>query len=157
MTVDFGNIVFKKSLLYSDEYAIIHQVNCFGRMGSGLAYTIAMQWPKVKRDYIRLCNEYKDNPRELLGTIQVIKITDRVIINAFSQYDYGRNPSKVYTDYQAVESCFDYTNEYLINHDIDYIGMPYNYGGGLGNGDVTKIRGIINSILREKAIYYDFG
>ena len=45
--------VIKGDLLKAKEDIIIHQVNCQGAYGAGLAKQIANKYPKAKKEYVR--------------------------------------------------------------------------------------------------------
>ena len=109
MKVVTGNV------LDSNADVIIHQVNCQGVMGSGVAKQVKDRYPVVYEMYKAKCNEYKTfadmdiNP--LLGFAQICykenyPVTDvkdkQVIVNLFSQNHYGH--SGVYTDYDFLFS-----------------------------------------------------
>ncbi len=80
---------------------IIHQVNCRGVMGAGVAKAIRNKWPRVYIEYKRLCDS---QPAEmLLGKAQAVPVSERVIVvNLFSQLDFGRDPDRVYTEEQKL-------------------------------------------------------
>jgi len=123
--------------LDAEENIIAHQVNCKGVMGEGLAKQIRDKWPSVYDQYKWLCDIFEcDNmSKALIGRTQYCWIGDsRYLVNIFGQNDFGRDKSKVYTDYNAVKNC-------IINvHDTAEcngwtVAIPYGLGCGLDGGD----------------------
>lgn len=85
---------------------ILHQVNCKGVMGCGVALAIRNKWPKVYEKYREHYQKAK------LGMIQIIPIKDDLfVVNLFAQDRYGRE--KRHTNYDAVESCL---KKYLLGN-----------------------------------------
>ena len=74
--MSMNNIV--GNLLNSDCDYICHQVNCMGKMGSGIAKQIRIKWPEVYIAYRAKCNFLNEDqgnyirPELNLGTIQII-------------------------------------------------------------------------------------
>lgn len=80
-----------------------HGVNCQGVMGSGVALAIRNKFPKVYTEYLALCARTK--PEDLLGTTQLVKITDDLYVaNMFTQLNFGGD-GKVYASLDAVRSA----------------------------------------------------
>ena len=133
----------KGNLLDSDCTYICHQVNCQGRMRSGIAKQIRERWPMVYQKYKYWCDIY--SPEELLGTIDLFRVDgNRVIINIFGQMNYGYD-GKRYTDYNAFRRALTFFS--YIPAKGDTIGFPKNIGCGLGGGDWNVISAMIEEIL----------
>ncbi len=138
---------FNGDLLQSDCNVICHQVNCRGVMGAGIARTIREKYPQVfsvfRTSYAAGCNK--------LGEIDVVYIAEakRFIVNMYAQYDY-KPKGMVHTDYSAFESCIrkiktevsDY-RKYHPEVGKVKIGFPYRIGCGLGGGDWTIVKSIL--------------
>ncbi len=127
-------------LLSTDARYICHQVNCQGRMGSGVARMIREKFPGVYDRYKEECLERR-NP---LGTVLYVPSKGRVIVNMFAQDRYGYD-GKTYTNYDAFMHC-------LVNiHDTvpqeETVAMPYKIGCGLGGGDWSIIYDMIERKL----------
>lgn len=120
---------------------IIHQVNCKGVMGGGIAYQIRNKYPQHYLDY--------KSSLMKLGSVFITDFRELKIIGMFSQYDYGRNPFRVYTNSEAFSSCLDKINELKrLYSDMDFY-MPYGIGCGLANGNWDEI----SSLIEEKCPY----
>ena len=155
----------KGNLLESDCYYICHQVNCQGRMGSGIAKQIREKWPVVYQNYMAKCNfEHKDyiRPELLLGDIQIVGLWEdfekdtnhQAVINMFSQYNYGYD-GKRYTSYDAFWGCLGLIKEAIPKG--RKIGFPYGIGCCLGGANWEVIKTMIEQVLDEKFevyIYY---
>jgi ribosome-binding factor A len=83
-----------------------HGVNCQGVMGSGVAWAIRNKFPKAYEEYKTLCDNTVDK-RDLLGTVQLVQITDDLYIaNMFTQFTFGGDGKK-YASLQAVrDACY---------------------------------------------------
>ena len=146
----------KGNLLDSNCDYICHQVNCRGRMGSGIAKQIRERFPevyKVYRDRYEYALEIALNPDKMLGSTDIVKLNNdkRHIINMYSQRSYGYDGSR-YTSYKAFK--------YILEHFKDVIpagctiGFPKNIGCGLGGGNWTVISTMIEEILgKDYEIY----
>ena len=152
---------FKGNLLDSDCDYICHQVNCQGRMASGIAKAIRDKWPVVYTEY---ANKYKETQDEiwrdcgsfefipdpsgvLLGQIQLIDVSKKqCVINMFAQQFYGYD-GKRYTSYDAFWGCLG-----LIKQSVpkgSSIGFPYKIGCGLGGANWRVIHAMIEEVLDE--------
>lgn len=135
------SVTFKQgNILDATENIIVNQVNCFGKMGAGLAKQIAEKWPKNRDIYEQTCEEKEGNEIELLGSIcwypieHIISEKPQWIANVFGQYSYGRSKNVVYTNYNALREAFQELDE--LGHFCLYsVAIPYGLGCGLGNGD----------------------
>ena len=96
---------------------ICQQVNCQGVMGAGLAKYIATKYPIVKKNYENITHPNGQRPSStykssLLGDIQVVPLEEIAIINMFSQYNFGTDCHRVYTDYNAFKSALEKIADY---------------------------------------------
>jgi O-acetyl-ADP-ribose deacetylase (regulator of RNase III) len=138
----------KGDLLQTELRHIIHGCNSKGVMGSGVAKAIRDMYPQAYRDYNDSYNGYGLD----LGNI-VVSVQDdgKVIHNAITQKDYGRDNSRVYVSYWAIAEVFRKINSW----DIKEIAMP-KIGAGLANGDWHVISAIIeNTLTKTKPIVYE--
>lgn len=129
---------------------IIHQVNCMGAMGAGVALAIKNKWPIAGEKY----KEYVDSfaPRErwkLLGQAHAVHINDDLVIyNLFGQYDYRSEGRK--TEYSALANALKVMIgdlEYDYKREGSSILIPDLIGCGLAGGDKNVVMDIIKTIL----------
>ena len=134
--------VIDGDLLNTQAKYICHQVNCKGRMGSGVAKQIRAKYPEVYTAYVKEANA------DMLGIPQFVQCYDgKVIINMFAQQSYGYD-GRQYTSYEAFAKCLD-----LMSHIIpagETIAMPFMIGCGLGGGSWKIIADLIIEKLCEK-------
>lgn len=132
-----GNLI---SLAKSGNFDIImHGCNCFCKMESGIARHIRQNFPEAwEADQFTITGDITK-----LGnyTLASVKVGDRdlIIINAYTQFKYGRD--KVHVDYEALTLCMRKIN---YNFPGKKIGIP-RIGAGLAGGDWNRIRDIIKS------------
>lgn len=143
----------KGDILNTKEGVIIHQTNCVGAFGGGLAGQIARKYPHVRQAYFRLYYENQRQPTtSLLGTYQSVKVNENLtIVNMFGQYDYNKNlrdKETVFTKYDAVESAMRRLNE-DIPKDVP-IFIPYGLGCGLANGHWATMHKLLNKVFRNR-------
>lgn len=148
-------IHFKKmNLLEADVDYICHQVNCQGKMNSGVAKAIRERWPIV---YTTYWNTWHSAPRrlQLLGTILLVDINEYeprtwpdqpAIINMFSQEFYGYD-GKRYTSYDAFDDCLQKIKESVPKG--SKIAFPYKIGCDRGGGKWNVIFALISNALNE--------
>lgn len=125
---------------------ICHQVNCKGKMGSGVAKGIRSRYPVAYERYWLLSKKEKKNSASLLGRIQICESKGKTVINMFAQDGYGYD-GKLYTDYDAFERCLENVRKFILPGET--IAMPYKIGCGLGGGDWDVVYGLIEKILGE--------
>lgn len=132
----------KGSLLDADVEYYCHQVNCQGRMRSGIAKAIREKWPVVYDSYIQVANPV------WLGCIQkvVVDVSQKTVINMFAQEYYGYD-GKRYTSYDAFWSCLGAIRDSVPKG--SKIGFPAKIGCGLGGANWKVIREMIIEVLGE--------
>lgn len=140
----------KGNLLDAETDYICHQVNCRGKMGSGIAKQIRTRWSAVYDLYMKEVNE------NMLGKIQIVYIQQNPnkvlgVINMFSQKDYGYN-GDLYTNYDAFLNCILEIKEKIPKGAS--IGFPDHIGCGLGGGDWNIIkRMIVENLGNSHEVY----
>jgi len=144
--------IFKKGDIFKgDEYFKVHQVNCMGAMGAGIAKQVRTKYPKVYIKYVKACNT--NEKKSLLGKIQVVDTgCDFSIINLFGQYDYnaknGRN-----TDYEAFYCGLEKIRDYVLKCDEPKeVAFPYRIASALAGGDWNVILSMIESVFNDTDI-----
>lgn len=142
-----GLYVIERDIFKSVQDIICHQVNCYGKMGAGIAYVIKKKYPEVNIEYIRHCKSKKKN--DLLGDCLILKGNDgRYIANLFGQlkpvgFSFGK---KVYTDYDALRKSFLSLKEFAVKNRLS-IAIPYRIGCGIANGDWDTVQNIISDVF----------
>nr|WP_290461251.1 macro domain-containing protein [Acutalibacter muris] len=119
---------------------ICHQVNCQGRMGSGIAKIVRSRFPEAFEKYREVCS--KGQAR--LGLTQYVLSKGKVIINMFAQERYGYDGRR-YTSYKAFEMCLEDIHRSVPSGST--IAMPYKIGCGLGGGNWDTVYEMIESEL----------
>lgn len=129
-------IIYKRGdLLQCDEKYILHGCNAQGVMGSGVAKVIREKYPTAYTTYLAGLLQ--------LGIVTYARQDDgKTIFNLISQEFYGRDSSKVYVSYQAIEDGIQRINWWASNIPDVVIAMP-KIGAGLGGGDWVIISEII--------------
>lgn len=133
---------------------VIHQTNCQGVMGSGIARQIKEQYPEAYKEYKELqedgCGKlYLGEVSAAVGIKRVNQKRHGMILNVNGQDKYiDRNKCNTNYAYLAVgliASC-----EYLEKADV--VAMP-KIGAGLGGGDWNVIEAIINSVFHDRDVF----
>ena len=156
-------------LLTSDCDYICHQVNCQGKMNSGIAKSIREKWPIVYKNYMEKYNTMNDvvlstyggyeggSPdvsEVLLGDIQLVGLWDdyyatdfhQTVINMFAQQYYGYDGRR-YTSYDAFWSCLGEIKKYIIPGKT--IAFPARIGCVRGGANWNVILTMISEVLGE--------
>lgn len=131
------------NILDSGADIICHQVNCQGKMNSGVAKAIREKWPKVYEEYSKLMH------REMLGHIQVVRLEEenghsKGVINMFAQYAYGYDGRR-YTSYDAFWSCLGEIKKYI--NPKKTIAFPARIGCVRGGANWNVILTMIEEAL----------
>ena len=138
----------KGIILKTKEDIIVHQVNCLGAMGAGLALHIKRKYPLSFKKYHDACVAHR--PEALLGKTQMLKMEDgKIICNMFSQLKYGKGAK--HTDYEAMTICFDKIYRYAKLNGLT-VAIPYNIGCGLGGGNWPIVLNIISKRFKDRSI-----
>lgn len=147
----------KGDLVKSDCDVIIHGCNCFCNMGAGIAKQIRETYPEAyETDKLTISGD-----KNKLGNISYTKTVNKYfsdkliyVVNAYTQYTYGRKAGEVYADYKAInEAMIRIYGLFSDTHDIQFkIGMP-KIGAGLARGNWDTISEIINRVFADKKVY----
>ena len=142
--------VIKGNLLTSDCDYICHQVNCQGKMNSGIAKSIREKWIEVYHAYMERFRT--QNPTTFLGTIQDIQTFDGPhVINMFSQEYYGYDGRR-YTSYDAFWSCLGKIREEVPKGSS--IAFPDHIGSCRGGANWNVIKTMIAEALGNEYKVY---
>lgn len=130
-------------ILQSDLFeVIVHGCNCFCAMNSGIAPQIKSKWPEA----FEVDCETIVGDKSKLGTISFTNNTSPIIVNAYTQYEFGTD--KRNCDYNALESCMQLIKK---NFTGKKIGMP-KIGAGLAGGNWNIIKDIIQRELEDEEV-----
>ena len=122
----------------SQSAVLIHQVNCQGVMGGGIAKQIRDKYPMHYADYEECISHFGGD--EMFGEyfFTVVNPT-RSIVGLFSQFDYGTDTR--HTNYAAFTKAICEMIDWLTDG-VDII-IPKYIGCGLGGGDWNIIEQIL--------------
>lgn len=138
----------KGDLLKSDCNVIVHQVNCQGVMGSGIAKQIKETYPSVFEQYRK---RYLSNGAKL-GEIDICNVGgDRMVVNLYSQDKYLPRGVR-HTNYEAFKDGLTELKKsisYWGSTNLFKIGFPYRIGCGLGGGDWKIVRRLIEEVFPD--------
>ena len=137
----------KCDIFESGADVILHQVNCQGVMGSGVAKQVREKYPEVYEQYKILCDDVKNNPnKKLLGRRQFIEVSEnKYIVNLFAQENYGYD-GKCYTDYDALRESLEDTKAFFKD---SVIAFPYLMGCHRGGGDWNIVYKMIEEVFSD--------
>jgi len=139
----------KANLLTSDCDVIIHQSNCQMGFGSGIAGQIRQIYPEAYEAFKADTRE----PTMKLGFYSDAISNGKHIFNMYSQYNYGRDTSVVYTNYDAITHGLNQILPVVKSlYPEAKIGLPYLIGCGLANGDWNKVRLIIEKASKTHEV-----
>ena len=122
---------------------ILHQVNCKGVMGSGVALAIKQRYPEAYKMYIDLVSKNLGRSELLLGAVQLVETgSGKIVANLFSQdsYGYGRQ----HTHYDSLRSGLVKLNRECKGKTI---ALPYKMGSDRGGGSWDIVYSLIVSTL----------
>jgi O-acetyl-ADP-ribose deacetylase (regulator of RNase III) len=130
---------------------ICHQVNCQGKMASGVAKAIREKWSIVYDKYMDICN----NRQQSLGYAQFISLSDyyhnsnQYVVNMFAQDRYGYDGFK-YTNYEAFYQCLTKIKKFVNEHEtVKTIAFPYRIGCDRGGANWNIILTMIYEMFKD--------
>lgn len=137
------------NILECSENIIVHQTNCMGVMGSGLAKQVKAKYPEVFNAYYHFC---KTNVVEdILGSALICEANDgKIIANVFGQNNYGTD--KQYTDYDALRHGLEEVKSFAEERNLT-VALPYKLGCGKGGGDWEVVSKIIEEVFNSYELY----
>lgn len=126
---------------------IVHGCNAQGVMGSGFAKQVKEMYPEVYEAYI----DYHKTFGLGAGWIIPVAIEDMCIVNAITQYNYGRDPDVIYVRYHAVKSALEEVVK--MNYENSRpIYLPF-IGAGLANGNPVTLLKIFSEVFKDSDAY----
>lgn len=145
------------NLLETDKCdVIVHQANLFHTFGAGIARAIRERFPEAYEADLKTAK----GDMNKLGTYSVAKITKvndpkptsiKFIVNLYSQNGLGGQDRQ--TSYDAMARGLS-----TLQHRLSYrkdtltLGVPFQLGCGLANGDWIIVRAIIESVFAKSRI-----
>lgn len=147
----------KCDIFESGADVILHQVNCQGVMGSGIAKQVKEKYPKVYESYKNRCDFY--SPKALLGSAQFVGTHIEYntpfagIFNLFGQEKFGYD-GKCYTDYIALYKCFEKVKDSLKSlltpkRGKYIVAIPYLLGCCRAGGDWNIVYKMIEEVFSD--------
>jgi O-acetyl-ADP-ribose deacetylase (regulator of RNase III) len=132
----------------SDADIIVHQVNCVGTFGCGIAKKIKKKYPTCMREYFDMIDNVKKNgknPHSLLGLCCISFYEEnKAIAHLFGQYDE-------YTDHEALRDSLVKLRTFCEMFDYS-VAIPYNMGCGLAGGNWSIIEDIIDTVFKDSKL-----
>lgn len=128
VTIKTGNV------FDSDAYYICHQVNCQGKMNSGVAKEVRQRYPEVYEGYVKDCQRKLDK-KSLLGMAigYTVDNNKHCIVNCFGQDTYGYDGQQ-YTNVEALKKALMGVANVAQKFNIK-VAMPYKIGCVRGGAD----------------------
>ena len=155
-------IYFHKGDLLQTKYKYIcHQVNCQGKMNSGVAKAIRERWPKVFEKYKEWQMSYEawahahadtwdgqsDLMRAMLGNVLKVDVNpEQSVLNLAAQLGYGYD-GKRYTSYDAFWMCLGEIKQTIPQGSS--IAFPDHIGCCRGGANWNVILSMIDAVLGE--------
>lgn len=127
---------------------LVHQVNCQGRMGRGIAKTIKEKYPLVYESYVHICDSH--SIKELMGKLLISKDGNRIIGNLFAQKYYGTD--RRHTDYEAMATCLEKLSAYAKENKM-VIAIPHGIGCNNAGGNWNIVLTMIQEICVDVDVY----
>lgn len=132
------------NLLDSNAEYIMHQVNCQGVMGSGVAKAIKDKWPVVFEKYegvVELANAA--DGESLLGRVLPVKVSPtQTVMNLFGQNLFGYDGDR-YTSYDAIDRCIRRVAERCREAGVKSVALPWHMSSDRGGANWNIIMEMI--------------
>ena len=118
-----------------------HGCNCFLNMGAGIAKSIKQEFPEAySADRTTRKGDHKK-----LGTASFADYGDLVVLNLYTQFDYGPG---LRADYNAIRDCMKWIKK---RYSGKRIGLPM-IGCGFAGGDWEMVSHIIENELGDENV-----
>lgn len=138
--------IVEGNLLDAKEDLILHQVNCKGKMNSGVAKQIREKWNGVYDNYVKLCNNHSS--RNLLGYAQFVNVNkEQYVVNLFSQLLYGYDGQR-YTNYEALYRALEKVSIKAREFNLS-IALPYRIGCDRGGANWNIVYTMIEELFKD--------
>lgn len=124
---------------------LLHQANCRGKHGAGLARSLSRKWPDRFIRYRDYCQSFGERG---LG-VSILCGRDPTIVHILGQVEIGAG-----TDYEAVEKALIDFNKQRQFRFMDWpVSVPYGMGCGIGGGDWSIYSQILQRHLPDATVY----
>lgn len=140
--------VIHGDLLSANVDYIVHQVNCQGRMGSGVAKAIREHHMTVYNKYVEEIETYRQCGNNILGHSQLVEVSGyayKGVVNMFAQEYYGYDRLQ-YTSIEALRMCLIELNR--IAKDCS-IAFPWKVGCVRGGANWDTVLDMICTELTD--------
>lgn len=133
------------------EDIIIHQVNCQGKMNSGVARAIRNKWPSAFNDYLAFWKA-ADNKSDLLGKVLLSQVGDnKFVAHIFGQFNYGYDGAR-YTSYDALYDGLKFIKDLAQKYNKS-VALPSKIGSDRGGADWFVVESMIHSIFKDYEVH----
>lgn len=99
----------------------------------------------AEREYIKICQEYKNNYESLKGKVDLTFENGKYIASIFSQ-DKNFN-----TDYEAMREALELVKGFAKQENLS-VALPYGMGAGIANGNFNKILEVIEEVFSDYCV-----
>ena len=148
---------------------IVHQTNCEGVMGSGVAFQVKEMYPHVEKEYRKYLRYCDKNNIEPLGTAQYVptevwaltmidtiknnNVIDfdtnyQYIVNLFGQSSYGEG---LQTDLKAMKKAFIDIRNKAQNIGAT-VAMPFKIGSFRGGEKWENVYNVIKDVFEKSNV-----
>jgi O-acetyl-ADP-ribose deacetylase (regulator of RNase III) len=134
-------------LFTTDAGYIGHGVNCFGKMGSGIAVQFRNRFRRNYTEYVRACERKSLNPGDAFLRVDMDVVTARrfVVVNLASQFRPGPDATYLHL-FQSLEN---WAKQARLPHRIESFGnvlaIP-EIGCGIGGLEWDKAKTVIQAV-----------
>lgn len=156
-----GINIIEGNILNSEKDIIVHQVNCQGVMGGGLAKQIVMKYPEVPKEYKKYWTKQMKKlnyTSELLGEVYYADTFDeKIIVNVFGQ-DHIRKSrwdKAIYTIDSALIKGIENVRDKARQLNLS-VAMPTYIGCGLAGGDWNSVKPQIEKVFEGSGVEVTF-
>lgn len=134
--------IINKNILDCTENIIVHQVNCQGIMGAGLARQLADKYKGLEENYRLFCESNNYDYALLRGRVLTVNVDNKIICNMFSQtLDFK-------TAYISMKTALTTIKNMAKDLNLS-IAMPYNIGCGIADGEWEIVEQIIADVFDD--------
>ena len=171
--------IIEGNLFNSKANFIVHQTNCQGVMGSGVALQVSEKYPHVEREYRKYINYCNKNNKKILGSVQYVPVDvwalmmiDTMKNNDVSDYDknyqyivnlFGQDTigTGIQTDMKALKNGLIDIRDKAKKIGAT-VAMPYKLGSCRGGANWENVYTVIKKVFENSDVdveiwRYDLG